>query len=263
MLVLMLFLGLWIPSILQMSSFVTMMQGEGSKKFTDQSSRQIVTSGRYAFAFVIGGCRPEEPGYRGFLYDVWIAARMFQRVQSRADVVVFVQMSSKSPHARLPAREENVTEALGIRLIYLEENPHANFYEITLDKFRVVNMTDYDRVIFLDSDVMPLGNMDYIFELSMQGILEETFVLAGWHEPANGGFFMVTPRAGDWNQVQAIVFRREVQGAGIGYNKEKFDSVKGWGHTILPPDFWQSRKMEKESNWTFHAGNCSNAKLCM
>jgi len=241
---------LWIPSLQQTSLFITLLQ-DGETALT--SSRSYKATGRYAYAFVIGGCRPEENAYRGFLYDVWISAHIFNQVKSQADVVVFIQMSSQSLYNRLPEQEESVTAALGINLIYLDKNLHDNFYEITLDKFRVVNMTGYDRVMYLDSDAMPLGNLDYIFELSMQGVLQENVVLAGKNEPANGGFFMVTSRAGDWKKLQAIVFRKEIKSAHIN-NTEKFDLVQGWGHTILPPDYWKSTKDDTlHTNWTFHA----------
>lgn len=222
------------------------------RQFHQTAVNQTTSTPRFAQAFVIGGCMPENPAYLGFLYDVWISARILQQVQSKVEVVVFVQLSPDSSHNKLPDNEEAITQALGIRLIYLDKNPHASFYEITLDKFRVVNLTEYDRVLFTDSDVLPLGNLDYIFELSMKGELQETFVIAGRQEPANGGFFMVTPQAGDWERLQGIVRQREIASAHID-NKEKFDKVQGWGHTILPPDYWENAYGTKMTNWTFHA----------
>jgi alpha-N-acetylglucosamine transferase len=54
-----------------------------------------------------------------------------------------------------------------------------------LDKFRILGMTEYRRVLFLDGDVVPLVNLDYLFELSDPAhtttptILMENLVVAG------------------------------------------------------------------------------------
>ena len=43
------------------------------------------------------------------------------------------------------------------------------FTQAMLDKFQILDLTEYSRVIFLDSDVIPLCNMDYTFEFSEGG----------------------------------------------------------------------------------------------
>jgi hypothetical protein len=45
-----------------------------------QGSTQVVsinntTTSPYAYAFVIGGCNPEKPSYRGFVYNILVATR--------------------------------------------------------------------------------------------------------------------------------------------------------------------------------------------
>lgn len=32
-------------------------------------------SSKYAYAFIVGGCNPEEPAYRGFVFNILIATR--------------------------------------------------------------------------------------------------------------------------------------------------------------------------------------------
>ena len=75
-------------------------------------------------------------------------------------------------------------------------------------------------MLFLDSDVMPLCNLDYMFRLSetstplnmklkKEPLLAENVILAGRNEAAHGGFFMLTPREGDWKQLQSVIRRKE------------------------------------------------------
>ena len=44
---------------------------------------------KYAYAFVVGGCDPERPGYRSFVYNILVASRTLQEEGSKADVVAF------------------------------------------------------------------------------------------------------------------------------------------------------------------------------
>ena len=80
-----------------------------------------------------------------------------------------------------------------------------------LDKFQILDLTEYSRVIFLDSDVIPLCNMDYIFELSEGGrvgngnmTLKENLVVAWKHEPSQGGLFMLRPCIGKLAELQEV-----------------------------------------------------------
>ena len=70
--------------------------------------------------------------------------------------------------------------------------------ELQMEKFRVLGLTDYDRVLYMDADIMARGSMDYLFDLSMQGKLQENIVFAGKTEPANGGTFMLAPKSDSW-----------------------------------------------------------------
>ena len=77
----------------------------------------------------------------------------------------------------------------------------------------------------------------------------ENYIFASTNEPANAGFFMVKPRIGDWEAIQDIVRQRHLA-AVHQRNKELFDQVKGWGHEIIPPDCWESRR-ERGRYWNF------------
>jgi hypothetical protein len=60
-------------------------------------------------------------------------------------------------------------------------------YRTMLDKFRILSLTECNRVLFMDGDVMARGSFDYLYHLSMSGTLGENVVVAGKTEPVNGG----------------------------------------------------------------------------
>jgi alpha-N-acetylglucosamine transferase len=121
-----------------------------------------------------------------------------------------------------------------------------------LDKFRVLGLTEYRRVLFMDGDVMPTENLDYLFELSdgPDAILKPNLIVTGSLEPANGGFFMLSPGEGELEEMNEIIHQREVKAQSLPY--PYFDDIEGWGHEIQPPDkvdlLYDSR-----TNWTFWA----------
>jgi hypothetical protein len=112
-------------------------------------------------------------------------------------------------------------------------------------------------VLFLDADVLPVANLDYLFELSDETLgkpkLQKNLILAGVIEPANGGFFMVQPTPEALSDVSKII-QKKVDRLSLGktWKDKRFDPLIGWGHTILSPDRWESNKRQG-TNWTFHA----------
>jgi hypothetical protein len=211
-------------------------------------------SSKYAYAFLIGGCNVGEANahYRGFLYNVLVATQILREEGSTADFILWFQISSKSTAGRLPAHEEKWLRSLGIRIIYIpkSQNDLETFYDLQMKKFLVFNLTAYRRVLYMDGDVMPITNLDYLFHLSDdQGPLQEVVIVAGNTEPAHGGFFLIAPEQGEYEKIQEIIRVREEKARRL--KGHKFDVEQGWGHRIVHPDQWRSRK-ENDTKWIFH-----------
>jgi hypothetical protein len=68
-------------------------------------------------------------------------------------------------------------------------------YRTMLDKFRILSLTECNRVLFMDGDVMARGSFDYLYHLSMSGTLGENVVVAGKTEPVKGGNTKSVPSA--------------------------------------------------------------------
>mmetsp|Transcript_33217 Transcript_33217/g.37770 ORF Transcript_33217/g.37770 Transcript_33217/m.37770 type:complete len:451 (-) Transcript_33217:19-1371(-) len=195
---------------------------------------------KWAYAFLLSGIESQESmRYRGALYNVMIATHILRESGSIADVVVMVQMRTEGD--KFPDDDIHRLTALGIRIHYLPPLPDSNFYSIQFEKFNILALLKYSRVLYMDSDVMPLCNLDYLFDLSepseAKPLLKENVILAGSHEPCSGGFFMLRPKPGELERLRKVIRDREWKG--IQQPWPHFDEKEGWGHVIESPDHWQ------------------------
>ena len=89
-------------------------------------------------------------------------------------------MHADSKYTALPPEDEAILTKSGVIVKYIPKPITDNFHTAMMDKFRILELTEYERVLYLDADVMPLNNLDYIFEASVgpNAILEENVVLA-------------------------------------------------------------------------------------
>ena len=111
------------------------------------------TNSPYAYAFVIGGCNPNKPVYRGFLYNILVSARLLRQMGSTADVVAYFQLSHSYRRSdTLPDEDIRALEGLGIKIYYIERSEHESFYETVMNKFRILQLTQYRRVLLMDGD---------------------------------------------------------------------------------------------------------------
>jgi hypothetical protein len=135
-----------------------------------------------------------------------------------------------------------------------------------MEKFRVLEMTEYSRVLFLDSDIMPLCNLDYMFELSEPPLLaelpieslppptllKENVVLSWRNEPGHAGFFMLSPGPGNFKEIQQIIRRREEEA--LNMTHPYWDNEIGWGHRFnRETDYWRSEGGKKGTLWDWWA----------
>jgi hypothetical protein len=85
---------------------------------------------KYAYAFVLGGCNPDEeiPSYRYFIYNIIVSARVLREAGSQADVVAFIQISYASTFDRLPSEDVCLLEAMNVRIKYIPKSAQESFY---------------------------------------------------------------------------------------------------------------------------------------
>ncbi len=211
-----------------------------SNLFSSQQQQQ-----KYAYAFLMAGCDSSNPTYMGFLFNIIVSAHILRKCGSTSDIIVLARMATKSNETTLPEDVENMLHVSNIILRYLPKVKEDNFYSAMMDKFVILDLVQYDRVLFLDADVMPLCNLDYMFHLSKNSSLRENVVLAFKSSPANGGFFMLAPNHTDYLKILQIQKNRLKKGY-------RFDRVNGWGHKIQTPDEWVTVFGKTGTKWTFH-----------
>jgi len=188
----------------------------------------------YAYSFILGGVDPDYPNYRDYLCGIFVSAYLLRIFGSTADMFLLLEMNRRSKHRTLPRQELELLRKLNVTLLPIPSlEQGTNFYQLQLHKFRILGLTRYRRVFHLDSDAMPLGNLDYLFHYSdperndvwqspnatIQGPqqrrpldrppLLENFVIAGPNDPSNGGSFMLAPHEGDLEEINRIIQEKE------------------------------------------------------
>jgi hypothetical protein len=216
----------------------------------------------YAYVFLLAGCDPNVPSYRGFLFNILIATDQLRReLGTVADVVVLVRMAPGTNSTRLSAQEEGWLDAVGARVLYLPSAVGAEtFSTVQMLKFHVLRLVQYQRVLYIDSDILPLCNLDYLFDLSVKGVLRENLVIAWTKEPANGGFFMLQPDVAAYQQVQDTISQQHESARHLP--APYFDKINGWGHAMTPDNPWLTfRRRMKGHKWSFYAAHSDQGLL--
>ncbi|XP_048501991.1 UDP-glucuronate:xylan alpha-glucuronosyltransferase 1 isoform X3 [Beta vulgaris subsp. vulgaris] len=171
---------------------------------------------------------PRREAYATILHsaDVYVcgaiaAAQSIRMVGSTRDLVILVDES-------ISAYYRSGLEAAGwkIRTIQRIRNPKAEkdaYNEWNYSKFRLWQLTDYDKIIFIDADLLILRNMDFLFsmpEISATGNDATLF---------NSGVMVIEPSNCTFNLLMDHINEIEsYNGGDQGYLNEIFT----WWHRI-------------------------------
>lgn len=231
---------------------------EHPDQLTSSSSLGSPKQPKWAYAFLVAGCDPDSPlTYRNYFFNILVASNLLDTntTDHSTDILVMIQLTRASNATELPQADlewlqtqlpNNPNRIL--RIHYLPPLIRDNFYNSHLEK--------YSKILCLDADVMPLCNLDYLFEESQNGKLQPNVVLAGYGEPAQGGFFLLEPGEGYHQELLQIIAKRETS--------IKWNSTLGWG-TVMEKE-WKgipttvSRKAKNQypakhsRHWDFHGG---------
>ena len=231
---------------------------------------------KWAYAFIMGGCNPQDGQYRGIFYGSVVSAWILRRHGTKADIVFLIHMSSKTNDTVLPSKEESLLKAMNITTIYVPKFKHPSmeiFYSIIMEKFRILNLAEYSRVFFLDSDVMPLCSLDYMFELSEPAQqdangadagrdsvrLKENVILTWNSVPAIAGTFILRPGPSEYQEIQDIIRRTESKALRLPF--PYFDKVEGWGHNFSSTDYWRSFRQTSGQLWDYYGADSDQGLL--
>jgi hypothetical protein len=185
--------------------------------------------------------------YRGFLYNCLVMAKALRDSGSRADFIVMIGFSgSEGPGLSQQSRAIRADiDLLRKAKIILHELPRLlspsdklTFAEMALLKITPYSFTQYERIQFLDGDIMPLTNMDCFFDLSYN-----TFTV-GMVSPVNSGWYVGIPdsgaytymrekavwrlREGHWDEDGGWAREKIIQGAGSALTYRDGKRVQKW-----------------------------------
>ena len=219
------------------------------------SATSKTTTPLYAYAFLMAGVS-EQSFHMGYMYNMIVAAYCLQG--TIADMIVLVRMASTTAMTTLSDQDVSLLQRIGIKIQYLHKPDDDSFYNAMMDKFEILTLTQYRRVIFFDGDAIPLCNMDYLFHLSTESpwILQENMVYSFVNEPAQGGFFMLAPKEGDFQELQTIIDKQE---ASVTHISNVFDPIQGWGHVM--EDGWMDLFGRNHTKWDMHGGMADQGLL--
>ena len=211
--------------------------------------------------------------YRGGLYSIPAIVHQLRSLGSVADFVVMVQISSTSCSSNgnrndnnnkrddddddddcdtLTKLEQTMFNKLDIKVVYLPKMVDPimeTFYSLVVQgKLYILNLIQYERVMFLDFDIFPKCNLDYIMELSLQGILKPNVVMGYINEPCNAGLFVLQPQPDVYiKELQPIIDQKELKNIQLPF--PYWDEIEGWGHTISVDDQWVSPEGKTGTKW--------------
>jgi alpha-N-acetylglucosamine transferase len=118
---------------------------------------------------------------------------VLKRLGSQADVVALFQMSQTATESRLPIDGLQLLESQNVIIYFItpQWTGRETFYRTQLDKFRILGLQQYEKVLFLDGDIMPLCNLDPFLSWRQ---FQENVVIEGPKESLQRGIRFVKNR---------------------------------------------------------------------
>lgn len=122
--------------------------------------------------------------------------------------------------------------------LYRHYHAHNHHHHDQVTPFR---FTQYERVQYLDGDVLPTKNMDCYFMLN-----ENTFN-TGTASPLNSGWFLAIPNEQDFVEMRELAFDRLVR---------PWNTSRGWGIPLTPHVHLHYRGGDKDVvEWNFNGAS--------
>ena len=207
-----------IVSLLFIANFVEWEAEKSSLSTVHLSPKKVgsasIRRSKNAFVTLLAGIDPYDTlqldrtsSYLGYLLHMAAFRFILSETGSQTDVVIMMRLLNGT---KLPPSQLTYFSKLGIRIEYLPPGDKETWESFMLEKFHILRLLEYKQILFFDADVLPLCNWDHYFTLATTngqgGVFGPNLILAYNNEPAQGGFFLITPEPGDWDAYQKIRF---------------------------------------------------------
>ena len=175
-----------------------------------------------SFFSLLAGINPYESkplsshfSYLGYLLHFAAVRYMLDEAGSTMDFNILMRIQNGLDNT-IPESQSTFFSKLRMKIEYLPQDKDDNWKSYMMDKFQILRYHEYKKILFVDADVLPLCNWDHYFDMSERGVFAPNFVFAYNNEPAQGGFFLISPEPGDWEKYSKIpAFMNNTMGFGI------------------------------------------------
>jgi hypothetical protein len=141
--------------------------------------------------------------YLGYLLHMAAVRYMLDETGSTMDFNILMRFKY-GLNATLPESQSIFFKKLRMNIEYLPQQEDDSWRSFMMEKFQILRYHEYSKILFVDADVLPLCNWDHYFNMSEEGVISPNFVFAYNMEPAQGGFFLLSPEPGDWEKYLSI-----------------------------------------------------------
>lgn len=213
--------------------------------------RNINNESKFAYITMLHGLDSSFQ-YRGFLYNCLITKSLLDEFGSKADFIVMVGFTSEG-FAEIEEIKQDLKTLTdkGITLYYLprlfEDHvikrkgyQNVSFAEMALLKITPYNFTQYERVQYLDADIIPHRDMDCFFSLN------RVTHMAGTKSPLNSGWALILPNRTDYLNLLSIARRKRLD--------KNWIAGIGWGRP-MPPGLYTRDKVVPITHWGFNGAS--------
>lgn len=225
------------------------MKGLDSFKF-ESNTLQGPQKSKFAYITLIHGI-DNTFTYRGFLYNALIMKKSLASLGSTADFIVMLGFTTQGDESdyHLFAKDISLLQQAGMRVIFLPRlrplHKKVKFTEMALLKITPWNLIMYDKIQYMDGDVLPITLMDCYFNL------EQNTFNTGNASPLNSGWFVAIPNAMIYNKMYEKAVDR------LDY---PWDKTRGWGTMMLRGITYRSGK-KAVKNWDFNGASLDQGLL--
>lgn len=156
-----------------------------------------MNDGRYAYATVLTS-EDYLDGIRTLIFSL-------RKVKSRFPLIVLVPMDfGVRAQEKIVSWGATLLRANQVSLGELAEYNKRTYWNNTFFKLQIFALTQYEKVVYLDSDMIVLDNLDHLFELDHLSAVQGGKMIFGW-EDINSGLMVVEPSREEFDELVELI----------------------------------------------------------
>ena len=220
-----------------------------SKDYNSEAVSSITEKKNAPFAYVSLLCDAASEEKMEYVRLLLVLSEKIRSFDEENDIVVLV-------YGDIHDGQKKVIENQGIKLISVQtvgkmvSNPEPwrvsdETSACYRSKLRTLELTQYERVMFLDTDLLLKDDIRQWFHKDTDGIV----AFDGFDAPLNAGFFVVSPSTQAFSDIQDIAF------------SDSFSPENGWLQTGSFSDWGFRLEEGKLSSWSFWCAHSDQGLL--